>query len=101
MKYWPLSMLKASPLMPAVYAHELYNFYRKMPSEHAFEACLQVARETQPLEMSGLLIIESVNAPLRQTYTEYPTWEEWSRLERAGAYQSSEGYLFMTFEALH
>lgn len=101
MKYWPFSVIKDSPLMPPGCAWELSSFYSRRPSEPTFRACLDVARRTAPMEAPNLLIIESVNAPLRYVYGGYPDWEEWTRLERSGVHQDDNGYLFMTMEALH
>ncbi len=100
MRYWPLSVLKESSLMPAAYAWELTRFYQHLPSRAAFEACLDVARQTPSAE-TGLLIIESVNAPMRYVYGDYPEFDDWFRLERAGVFQTEDGYLFMTIDALH
>lgn len=100
MKYWPLSTLRDSPLMPANLQWELAQFYQKMPSQMAFEACLNVARKTQPIE-TGILVIESVNAPLRTMYARYPDFAEWMALEQAGVFEADDGYLFMSREPVH
>lgn len=95
MKVWPLSVLKESPLMPPQYAWEVARFYQHLPSEGCFYACLAVARQTPPVEMPGLVAIETVGAPIHFMYTEYPDWEEWSRLERAFAAEASNNDLFL------
>jgi hypothetical protein len=101
MNYWPLSMLRESPLMPPEYVWELQRFYTHPPSGPVFYACLNVAQNTVPLEMPGLAIVESVGAPNRLIFTEYPNWEQWARLERAGAFQNDAGYLFVMMDSLH
>lgn len=101
MKYWPFSVIKQSPLMPPAFAWELSGFHKRIPSEMAFQACLNVARHTTPMDAPSLLIIESTDAPLRYMYADYPEIDEWLRLERAGVHQDKNGYLFMTMEALH
>ena len=101
MRYWPLSVLRSSPRMPSVFAWELSRFYTHPPSEPAFYACLNVAAETRPVQMQGLVIIESVNAPMRLAYTEYPTWEEWAQLERAFVIEGDNDTRFVMMESLH
>lgn len=100
MRYWPLSALIESPLMGPMHALELQCFYRRPPSEPAFYACLDVASRTRPADMPGLMVIESVNAPNRLVYSQYPDWAEWSRLERAGVFEA-DGCLVLFMEALH
>lgn len=100
MRYWPLSVLKESPLMHPAHVWELSRFYKHPPSEPAFYACLEVASRTQPVDTPGLMIIESVDAPNRLVYSRYPGRAEWSRLERAGVFEG-DGCLYMFMEALH
>lgn len=101
MNYWPLSTVKTSPLMPAAYAWELSLVYKTCRlSPLVFQACGEVARQTQPVQ-TGLIIIESANAPSRHAYTELPTWEEWFRLERGGVIEASDGMLYVIIDALH
>lgn len=101
MKMWPLSVVKNSPLMPHAYAWELSRFYSHPPSEGAFNACLQVAPQIQPVPAPGLVVIESVSAPSRLAYVEYPTRAEFERLERAFVAEASNGYRFVMVDSLH
>lgn len=101
MKYWSLSQLRHSPLMPAQHAWELANFYVRMPSEHAYDACLAVARQIEPVQMPGLVLIESVNVPMRLAYTEYPNIEEWLAVERVFVSSNDDGDLFLNMQPLH
>lgn len=101
MKIWPLSVIRESPLMPAAYAWELARFHSVVPSESAFYACFNVARQTNPVPMQGLVIVESINAPHRFMYTEYPTFDEFVRLERVAAVQGVDGCMCMVMDALH
>lgn len=101
MRYWPFSVIKNSPLMPPGHAWELSQFYSRRPSEPAFQACLDVARQTASINAPNLLFVESEGAPLRYIFAGHPTLDEWSRLERSGVHEDRNGYLFMTLEALH
>lgn len=101
MNYWPLSLIKDSPLSPPVFAAELNRFYFKTPSEAAFWACLDVASRTTPVSMRGLVVIESVGTPNRYAFTEYPSWDEWERFERAGVIQASDGTLRLMMDGIH
>lgn len=102
MKYWPMSIVKSSPLMPPVFAWELFRVYETCYlSAPAFQACGDVAQQTQPASMPNLAVVESIGAPARQLYTNYPDWEEWSRLERGGVFEASNGVLHVIIDALH
>lgn len=101
MRYWPLSVIANSPLMPPAYAWEIQRFYYQMPSEGAFHACMEVVKHTGHVAMPGLTVIESINAPNRFVFTEYPTWEEWSRFERAGAIECDNGQICVMIDGMH
>lgn len=101
MKIWPLSVLKESPLMPSAYAWELSRFYTHPPTEGAFHACIAVAPQIQPVPAPGLVVIESVSAPNRLAYVEYPTRAEFERLERAFVAEADDGYRFIMMDSLH
>lgn len=102
MNYWPLSIIKDSPLMPPTYAWELSRVYATCQlSAAGFQACGAVARSTRPVQLSGLVIIETVNGPPRQAFTEYPGWDEWFRLERGGMVEADNGTLHVIIDALH
>lgn len=101
MNYWPLSTIKQSPLMPPTYAWELCRFSYQIPSLPAFEACMAVARQTTPIAMQGLIVIESTDTSGRFAYTERPSLQEWTRLERIAAVETAGGFLCMIMDALH
>lgn len=101
MRYWPLSILAQSPLMPSAYGPELRSFYHRLPSEPTFHACLNVARETPYVPMSGLIVVQTVNSPSRFAYVGRPTRAEWERLERAAAVQFENGDMALLIDALH
>lgn len=100
MRYWPMSVIASSPLLPAPHAAEVSRLPYRAPSQAAYYACFDVAKHTEPTPTGGLAIIESVDAPGRQVYTEYPSWEEWSRLERTGVIEAN-GSFFIFVDAAH
>lgn len=103
MNYWPLSVIAQSPLAQHPgFAHELSRVYATLClSPAAFHACGEIARYTTPLKIAHLAVIESTNAAARHVYTDYPDWEEWSRLERGGVIEASNGMLHVIIDALH
>lgn len=103
MKYWPVSVIKSSPLMPAALVHEFRDFYNTPLSEAAFQACAHVAAGTQPQEHPNLYIIDSDGAPYRQIYLNHPSEDEFARLERGGVIPwglDGEDFM-MIIDALH
>lgn len=102
MNYWPLSVIRSSPLTPPEHAWELSRVYETMfLTEAAFRACAVIAQQTKPMKSPNLVIIESVNAPARRAYSGYPDTEEWLRLERGGVVEGSNGMLHVIIDALH
>lgn len=100
MRYWPMSVIADSPLMPAPYAFEASQMGRRAPSEAAYHACFEVARQTRAAPIRGLAFIESVGAPARQAFTEHPSGDDWARLERA-AVVDHNGCFFIIIDAMH
>lgn len=103
MNYWPLSTIASSPLAQHPgFAYELSCVYRTCYlSPAAFQACGDVARHTPTQDMPNLVVVESVGCPARYTFTGYPSWLEWSRLERGGVVEASDGMLHVIIDALH
>ncbi len=99
-KYWPMSVITHSPLMPASHTWELEQIYSRPLSNAAYNAVFPIVRQTAPIE-SGLVIIESIEAPARRVYTEYPVFEDWLRLERGGIIEANDGGLCIILDALH
>lgn len=100
MRYWPISTIASSPMMPAPYALEVAQIPRRAPSERAFYSCFDVAKHTQPTPSGALVIIESEGAPARQAYTGYPSFDEWFRLERSAVIEAN-GDFFIMIDGLH
>lgn len=90
MNYWPMSVIRASPLMPACFHYELdmapKNVYL---SPLAFQACGDVASRTLPRDMPNLVIVETIDGPARQIFTDYPSFEEWLAVERFAVVEGS------------
>lgn len=101
MRYWPLSVIVNSPLMAPAYAMELFKVCATQHlSQGAFLACSDVTARTKPVE-TCMAIVESVNAPMRRVYTEYPDFEEWMALERSGFVLDESGFFGFVIDALH
>lgn len=100
MRYWPMSVIADSPLMPPPHSIELRLMNRRAPSEAAYHACFEVARQTRAAPIHGLAFIESVGAPGRQVFTEHPSGDDWARLERV-AVVDHDGYFFIIIDAMH
>jgi len=101
-RYWPMSVICSSPLLPPMYIHELFNIVRRQQvSEGGFNAALEVASRTSHMDMPDLAIIESADRPITQVFKEYPTPEEFGRLERCGVFQAADGRYFVHIHARH
>lgn len=100
MRYWPLSVIAQSPLVPSAFVAELRDFCLKMPSQGAFYAAMAVAGHTEPVEAPNLVVIQSIGAPNRRAYVDYPELDEWLNLERATVMENN-GYAFVLMDALH
>lgn len=102
MNYWPLSVIRHSPQMSFMFAHELaYVYATCYLSPATFQACGEVARHTQPMVMPELVVIESLGTAPRYAFTSYPSQREWERLERGGIIEASNGMLHIIIDALH
>lgn len=101
MKYWQMSTIAASPLLPPVYAVEVNHIYRRALSQGAINACCHIACQTEPYDTPALAIIESIGAPPRRVYTGYPECDEWLRLERGGVILGDDCIPHIVVDALH
>jgi hypothetical protein len=90
MNYWPFSTIRNSPLMPACYQYEIDMAPRTCQlSPLAFQACGDVAERTPPRAMPNLAIVETIDGPARQVFTDYPSFDEWLALERCAVIEGS------------
>jgi hypothetical protein len=101
MRYWPISILAQSSLMPPAYAPEVARFDTALPSEGAFYACFDVARRTAGVDAPNTAVIETVNAPERCVYVGFPDAAEWLGLERISVMETKSGHMFIMVAALH
>lgn len=100
MRYWPLSIIRDSPLMAPAYAMELYGAMdAPYISQGALIACNEVSNHTRHIETS-LVIVHGTDAPMRRVYIRYPEFDEWMRLERGGFIATDESFGFVV-DALH
>lgn len=102
MRCWPLSVIRTSPLLPASCMAELDEVCKtKQMTVLTLQTCGSVAMKTQPVEMDGLVIIESEDATqLRFAYMKLPSAEQWARVERAMVIEAPDRLIFM-IEAVH
>jgi hypothetical protein len=100
MKFWPLSVIAANPLVPPAYAQELRDFNYHMPSQGAYWVAVEVASRTQPVQAPNLAVIGVVDGSARRIYLDYPNWDEWFYLERSTVIDDN-GYVFILMDALH
>lgn len=99
--YWPMSVIRNSSLLPPEFAWEVSRMHAtNYLSLRAFQACIEVAREIRPVE-TGLVIIESINAPTRRVYGDHPETDEWLRLERSGIIEGDDGTMYVIIDGLH
>lgn len=104
MKYWPMSVVASSPLLPWHYQGELFavqNRHYDVMSQAAVVACVDVINHTQPVEMPNLAVLESVGTNPRRVFKDYPTDDEWERLERTGIVLDPYNCAHVILDALH
>lgn len=100
MKYWPLSVIARSPLMPGHLTHELLGPQRFV-SVLAVNAAGQVAGEIAPAIPNRLTCIETAGAPCRRIFLDYPTTAEFEQLEPAGVMEDCYGGRFLLYDCFH
>lgn len=84
MRYWPLSLLRTSPLLPHACAPELDNLYYTVKmSPFTLNACGMVVQNTKALTASNMIAMEGDKSTTpKLIYVTRPTEAEWKRLER-------------------
>ncbi len=100
MIYWPLSTIARSPLMQQHHAYELMG-PSQLISANAINAAGRVAGETTPAIPNRLTCIETVNAPCRRIFLDYPTNDEFDRLEPAGVMEDCYGMRYIICDCFH
>ena len=98
MKFWPVSEI--SRCVSPAHAAELQNFCYRMPSRDAYNAAISAIRYSHHIDAPNLVVIESVGAPGRRVYTDYPRGLEWFRLERT-TIMDDGNCTFILMDALH
>ncbi len=100
-RYWPLSIVRKSELIAPPYQWELAQFYKVLPSEGAYYACMEAAKQLPAADLGSLVVVETVSSSSRFLYTKRPTYAQWKRLERAAVVEGMEGFMCMAMDALH
>jgi len=103
MKCWPLDVIRTSALLPGHCAWELKIAHAtRRLSKMTVNACWHVARRTEPVEMTGLVMAVSKNDPVPKfTYTEKPPFDQWRRLDRIVIVEMSKSELMIVMSTLH
>lgn len=101
MRYWPLSTLAASPVMPSWFLPELLYGPDHMITPAAAHACGHIAMSTPAVVAPKLCMVENEGSYFRRLYTDYPNIEEWLRLERRCVVQFKDGQLMLFCDGLH
>lgn len=102
MKMWPVSTLQRDPRMPPDFNAEFFYLYATMQlSLPCIHACSQVMATSPGIEAPNLVMIESVDGPIRRAFSAMPTQSEWENLERACGHCLEDGRTFILVDALH
>ena len=97
MRYWPMSVILTSPLMPQYAAWEIQRYAAggPLPSQHVVNAMCGVTGSVKPVEMPNMVHVHTERGPqdfrMHYTYLRYPSFEEWRALERGGAGEDDVG----------
>lgn len=94
MRYWPLSEVLRSPVI-GPYAAELVNVGPRHPlSQGAMWACSRATDNIKPWE-GQMLMLDSLDTILTPIYANYPEFDEWFALERAGFIMTEKVFIFV------
>jgi hypothetical protein len=103
MKFWPLSALIDSQLVPWQYAGELYALQMRRThdmSMPAVNACANAASRIKPLDMPSFTLAKSEDAVNRAACLNMPREEEFRALERCGVVVCNDE-MWMMIASLH
>ena len=97
MFYWPLSVIRTSPLLPGDCAMELDALPTKLAlTVRACEACIFVVERTPPFEQDSLVAMEGdAKTVPKLIFVKQPASEQWARLERIAIIQGPGCFLFV------
>jgi len=101
MRFWPISVIATSPMLPLAYRPEIDNICNALPGRGAFYACIDVAMHTQAVEAPTLHLVRNIGSQTRRLYIGYPDTEAWLRLERACVMQDDSGETSVFIDALN
>lgn len=82
------------------HAAEALQMHRRPPSQATFDKCFAAAQKMEGAPMHGLAFIESTDARVRQVFTEFPSFDDWFRLERAAVVEK-DGFFFILVDTTH
>lgn len=100
MRYWPLSVIAASPMLHHSQAWELMCAERLHPlTQSAMWAANHIAGQT-PAAPPGLVLVHTVGAISRCAYLEPPSPADFAQLERAG-FIATDDTFGLVIDTLH
>lgn len=100
MKYWPLSVIARNPLVPGHLCYEMLG-PPWLLSQNAINTAGQVAATMAPAIPNRLTCIETAQGPVRRIFLDYPTNDEFERLEPAGVMEDCYGVRFVLYDCFH
>jgi hypothetical protein len=102
MKFWSMSRLIESPVMPAALANDLVIWMRTGEApEHMFPALQYVVNCTAPQFAEGLAIMPGVRCPDRRLLMAYPDATAFEALERFCVFELDDGSTYCHVDAVH
>ena len=105
MKFWPMSTLAQSPLMPFGYAGEFYALFERRAhglSTGCVQAVAHVATQTPPHDMPNMVLVQAADTPAYRIFLDIPTPVEWHMLERAGVtFEDGDELMNLVIAPLH
>lgn len=100
MKFWPVSVIAASPMLNNAHKWELSHVnVTKELSEMTMLACYQCA-DAMPVSPSPLAVAYDIEDTARFIYLGPPTMQDWLRLERR-VFMVNNGVFGLMVDALH
>lgn len=100
MRYWALSTFATDPRLHHTVTWELMCAYRTRGiSPGSLAACNELAA-LEPTSDTPLLVVHSVDAPMRRVYAHRPCVDDWLKLERGGFVAANDTFGFVV-DALH
>jgi hypothetical protein len=99
-KYWPLSEISQSPELHHAHRWELMCAKRGLLSGGTMSAVARIINLTKPVE-SPLAVVHGKDGKMTRIYLDYPEFDAWFKLERAGFVATSDKNCWFLLDNLH